>query len=105
MVRGPGGREALTRYSTAFGKWGVGTARIDGAIAVGSEEGWWAVVEEVFPEQEGARGTTVPLSDHLLIELRQSAVKTRPGMEQRPVAVRLDGSDAGRKTAAAYAAI
>jgi hypothetical protein len=47
----------------------------------------------------------VPLSDHLLIKLRRSAVRTRPGLEQRPVAVRFDGSDAGRKTAAAYAAV
>ena len=97
-----GGPDAPTRYSTAFGKWDVCTARIDGAIAVNSEEGRWAVAEKVFPEQDGARGsTTVPLSDHLLIELWRSAVRTWPGLEQRPVAVRLDGSDAGRKTAAA----
>ena len=53
MVRGPGGYETPTRYSTEFGKWGAGTARIDGAISVGSEEGRWVVVEEVFPEQSG----------------------------------------------------
>ena len=108
MVCGPGGRETPTRYSTAFGKWGVGTARIDGVIAVGSEEGrWWAVVEEVFPEQDGARGTTVPLSDHLLIELRRSvrSQASRGAVEQRPVAVRLDSSAVSRETAAAYAAI
>ena len=52
------------------------------------------MVEEVFPEQDGVRGMAVPLSDHLLIELRRSAVRTRPGLEQRPVAVRLDGSEA-----------
>ena len=51
MVRWPEGRETPTRYSTAFGKWGNGTARLDEAIAIGSEEWRWAVAEEVFPEQ------------------------------------------------------
>ena len=54
MVRGPEGRETPTRFSTAFGKWGNGTACLDGAIAIGSEEGRWAVAEEVFPQQCGA---------------------------------------------------
>ena len=92
---------------TAFGKWGVGTARIDRAIAVGSEErrAVWAVAEEGFPEQDGARGTAVPLSDHLLIELRRSVVRPWAELEQRPVAVRLDSSAVGRETAAAYAAV
>ena len=57
-------RLPLGIYSTAFGKWGDGTARLDGAIAIGSEEGRWTVVEEVFPEQSGARDTL--LGDDLL---------------------------------------
>ena len=71
MVRGPEGRETPTRFSTAFGKWGNSTARLDGAITIGSEEGRWAVVEKVFPEQSGVRDSVVPLLDHLLIELRR----------------------------------
>ena len=105
MVRGPGGRETPTRFTTACGKWGNGTARLDGAIAVGGEEGRWAVVEEVFPERSGAGDTAIPLSDHLLIELKRGGVGPRAELEQRPVAVRLDGSAMGRETAAAYAAV
>ena len=63
------------------------------------------MVEEVFPELSGARGTEIPLSDHLLIELKRGGVKPRAELEQRPVAVRLDGSAVGRETAAAYAAV
>ena len=63
------------------------------------------MVEEVFPEQSGARDTAVPLSDHLLIELRRGGVRPWARLEQRPVAVRLDSSVAGKETAAAYAAV
>ena len=49
--------------------------------------------------------TAVPLSDHLLIELRRGGVRSRAGLEQRPVAVRLDSSAVGKETAAAYTAV
>ena len=62
-------------------------------------------MEEVFPEQNGARGMPMPLSDHLLIELRRGGVRPRAGLEQRPVAVRLDSSAVGKETAAAYAVV
>ena len=94
-----------TRFSIARGKWGEGTARIDGAIAFGSATGRWAVADEVFPELEGAQGVAVPVSDHLLIELRRKAARPRPELEQRPVAVLLDGTPAGRKIAAAYSGV
>ena len=94
----------MTRFNTVGGVWGEGSSRIDDAIASGTEAERWKVAEEIHPEHDRGGATHVPLSDHLLIELRRKAARPRPELEQRPVAVRLDSSADGRATAAAYAA-
>ena len=84
---GIGGDVGWTRFDSERGSWGTPSARIDYGIAIGKEEGAWALREQVPAEQRNGDRTEV-LSDHLLIGICRT-IKKRARENERPQPVDL----------------